>query len=104
MTSDEVKPKCSQRAGRSDVLRHGGGEGNHVVLGGPLDFLDARDVERAALANVASGLGRDDSGVGHRLRRRGLDQEPGLVAMLIAPDPAHLRMGISCNHRLPSNQ
>ena len=32
--------------GRADVLGHGGGEGDDVVLGDLLDFLDAREVER----------------------------------------------------------
>ena len=56
-TSDEVRPKCSQRADGPDVLGHRRRERDDVVLGGLLDLLDARDVEGAALADVARGLG-----------------------------------------------
>ena len=84
---------------RPDVLGHGGREGDDVVLRGLLDLLDAGDVERAALADVARRLGRDDAGVGHRLGGRDFDLQPGLVAALVAPDAAHLRVGVACNHR-----
>ena len=46
--------------------------------------------KRAALADVARGLGRDDAGRRHRLGGGGLDEQPGLVAALVAPDPPHL--------------
>ena len=83
---------------RSDLLGHRRREGNHVVLGRLLDLLDAGDVEVAALTNVARGLARDDAGVGHRLRRRGLDLQPRLVAAFVAPDSAHVRVGIAWDH------
>ena len=49
-TSDDVRPKCSQRADGPDLLGDGGRERDHVVLRGLLDLVDARDVERGALA------------------------------------------------------
>ena len=51
-TSDEVRPKCSQRAAGPTLLGHGGREGDHVVLGGLLDLVDAGDVERRPLADA----------------------------------------------------
>ena len=46
-TSDEVRPKCSQRAAGPDVLGDRGRERDDVVLRRLLDLVDARDVERA---------------------------------------------------------
>ena len=80
---------------RSDLLGDGGREGDDVVLGGLLDLFDARDVEAAALADVARRLGRNDAGGRHRFGGGGLDQQPGLVAALVAPDPPHLRVGVA---------
>ena len=42
---------------RADVLGHRGRERDDVVLGDLLDFLDAGDVEGAALADVARRVG-----------------------------------------------
>ena len=81
-----------------DLLGDRGGEGNDVVLGGLLDLFDAGDVEGAALADVAGRLGGNDAGGGHRLGGGGLDEQPGLVAALVAPDPAHLRVGVARDH------
>ena len=71
-TSDEVRPKCSQRADGPDVLGHRRREGDHVVLRGLLDLVDAGDVERALRAQVARRFGRHDAGVGHRFGGRQL--------------------------------
>ncbi len=84
--------------GRADPLRDGGGEGDHVVLGDLLDFLDARDVEGAALANIAGGVRRHDAHCRHRLGGGGFHEQPGLVAALVAPDPPHVRVGVARNH------
>ena len=81
---------------RPDLLGDRRREGDDVVLGGLLDFFDARDVEGAALADVARRLGRNDAGGRHRFGGGGFDEQPGLVATLVAPDPAHLRVGVAC--------
>ena len=93
----EVKPACR----RPDVLGHRGRERDHVVLGGTLDVLDPRNVEPTPLADVPGGRGRHDAGVRHRVRCRSLDPQPQLVAALVAPDAAHLRVGVSRYHRSP---
>jgi len=68
------------------------------VLRHLFDLFDARDVEGAALADVARGLGRYDAGSRHRFGGGGLDEQPGLVPALVAPDPPHLRVGVARNH------
>ena len=73
-------------------------ERNHVMLRRLLDLFDARDVEGAALADVARGLGRHDAGGGHRVGRGGLHEQPGLVSTLVAPDPPHVGVGVPGNH------
>ena len=83
---------------RPHLLRDRGGEGDHVVLGDLLDFLDARDVEGAALADVAGGVGRYDAERRHGVGGGGFHEQPGLVAALVAPDPPHVRMGVARNH------
>ena len=54
----------------------------------------------ALLAQLARGLGRHDARLGHRVGRRELHLEPGLVAALLAPDRAHLGVGVAANHRV----
>ena len=84
--------------GRADLLGDRRRERNHVVLSGLLDLVDAGDVERRLLPQFARVRGRDNTGVDQRVGRRQLDLEPGLVAPLLAPDRAHLRVGVSRNH------
>ena len=85
-----------QPAGRRpDLLGHGRRERDDVVLGDLFDFLDAGDVEGAALADVAGGLRRDDAGGGHGVGRGGFHEQPGLVPTLVAPDAAHFRVCVA---------
>ena len=90
----EVQPA----GGRPDDFGHRRRERNHVVLRGLFDLVDARDVERALVAQLARGFGRHDAGGGHRFGRRDFHLEPGLVPALLAPDATHLRV------RVPRNQ
>ena len=82
----------------ADMLGDGRREGDDVVPGDLLDGLDPRDVEGAPLADGARSLDRDDALLGHGLGGGDLDFEPGRVAVLVAPDPAHLRVRVSRNH------
>ena len=75
---DDVRrrhPKMQPACGRPDFFSHGRRERDDVVLGDLFDFVDARDVERAAFTDVACGLGRHDADLGspwprqRRLRR-----------------------------------
>ena len=91
-----------QPAGRRpDDLGHRGREGNHVVLRGLFDFVDAGDVERALVSQLARGLGRHDAGGGHRFGGRDFHLEPGLVPALLAPDATHLR--VACTRGIISS-
>ena len=98
MTSEEVRPKWSQRAEGPTCLGDRGGEGDDVVLGDLLDLFDAGDVEGAACADVARRLVGHDPGAGHRLDRGEFDLQPGLVLPLVAPDATHFRVRVPRNH------
>ena len=98
MTSDEVRPKCSHRADGADVLGDGRRERDDVVLRGLLDFFDAGDVERAALADVAGGFGGDDAGARHRVGGCNFNLQPRFVLALVAPDATHLGVRIPLDH------
>ena len=98
MTSDEVIPKCSQRADGPTFSATAVGERDDVVLGDLFDFFDARDVECAPFANVAGGFGRYDAGRRHGLGGGGFDQQPGFVPALVAPDAPHFRVRVAWNH------
>ena len=83
---------------RPDLLGDRRRERDDVVLGDLLDFLDARDVERAALADVARGLGGHDAGGRHGLGGGDFDQQPGFVPALVAPDAPHFGVRVAWNH------
>src|SRR5688500_990067 len=68
------------------------------MLRGFFDLVDARDVERALLFQVARRVGRHDAGGGHRLGGRYFHPEPRLVLVLLAPDATHLRVRVARNH------
>ncbi len=84
--------------GGTNMLGNRRGEGDHVVLGDLLDFFDPGDVESAALANVARGVGRHDPRTGHRVDRGNLDLQPGLVFPLVAPDATHFGVRVPRDH------
>ena len=87
-----------QPAGRRpDDLGDRGRERNHVVLRRLFDLVDARDVERALVAQLARRFGGHDAGGGHRFGRRDFHLEPGLVPALLAPDATHLRVACTAD-------
>src|SRR4029453_12196620 len=81
-----------------DFFGYGCREGDDVVLGRPLDFVDASDLESAALADVAGRLPGDDAGGRHGLGSDRFDAQPGLVTALVAPDATHPRVGVASDH------
>ena len=81
------------------MLGDGGGKGDDVVLGDLLDFLDAFDVEPAALPDVARRVRGDDAGARHRVGRSRFDLQPGFVFPVVAPDATHFRTGVASDHR-----
>jgi hypothetical protein len=58
MTSEDVIPKCSQRADGPILFGDRGRKRDDVMLGRLFDFLDARDVESATFTDVTGSLGR----------------------------------------------
>jgi len=72
------------------------------VLCGLFDLFDAGDVQRAPVAeraDVGRRFDRHDAGAGHRFGRRRLDEQPGLVPALVAPDAAHFWVCVAWDHR-----
>ena len=92
------EPEMQPASRRADLLGHRGRERDDVMLRGLLDLVDAfgphagarRDIPRRRLVNEPGG--------GHRVGRRDLDPQPGLVLALVAPDATHLGVGIAWNH------
>jgi len=62
-----------------------------------LDFVDARNVNLAALPDRLRRLCRNYSILGQRLARSGLDFQPHTIFIFITPDLAHLRPCITCD-------
>ena len=68
-----------------------GEEGDDVVLGRPLDLVDARRVElRASSRGSCRGARRDELRFFHRLARRELDLEPRTAAARSRPESSEL--------------
>ena len=97
-TSDDVRPKCSQRAAgptcsATDVVK--------AITSWCVTFSisSMRATSKPALARSsrAASAGHD-AGRGHRVGGRELHVEPGLVAALLGPDPPHLGVGVARNH------
>ena len=96
--------------GRGQPLVHptGGGtdrggdifeEGNDVVVGALFDLEDLGEGKFGFFADGLGVSGRDLSQPGHGLTGEGFDLEPDLVFALVGPEGAHLRPGITVNHR-----
>ena len=97
----EVQPARA----RPDVLGDVGGEGDHVVLRHLLDVVDARDLEGAALADVARGLGAA------RCRPRAITSAAAVSTCsqvskrrALAPDAPHVGVGVPWNHARSSRR
>ena len=98
MTSDEVIPKCSQRAdGPTFSATAVVNAMTSCCVVCSISSMRATS-KRAALADVARGLGGHDAGGRHRLGGGRLDQQPGFVPTLVAPDATHLGVGVACDH------
>ena len=77
-------------------------EGDDVMLGFALDFIDARDVETGIPAlgpDRRSRLARNDAQIGHRIGGMRFDLEPDAVAGLRAPYLSHRLAGVTRDHR-----
>ena len=88
---------------RPDDFRQMGEEGDDVVLGLALDFVDARDIEPGVLALGPDcrrrGFGNDPE-LGHGVGGMRLDFEPDAKARLRRPDRRHFRPGVARDHTL----
>ena len=84
---------------RTQVLRHGRGEGHHVMFHFGLDLGDALQVEPRALAHGAGRLGGNLPVLGQNLRRRKLHLQPGAKFVFLGPDLGHLRACVARDQR-----
>ena len=97
-TSEEVRPKCSQRAAGPTFSATAVVKAmTSCCVVCSISSMRAMSKPRVR-AQLARGVRRDDAGLRHRVGGRELDLEPGLVAALLAPDRAHLGVGVARNH------
>ncbi len=85
----------------ADNLSQVGKEGDDVVLGFALDFIDAVDVEGGVAALFPDGLRglfRNDSEFGQCIAGMGLDLEPDPELRFRRPDCDHFRAGVTRYH------
>ena len=82
----------------ADVFGHRRQERQDVMAGFLLDFADARHGELGFRLDDRHGLGRDLAQLGHDFAGADLDVEHGLELVLVGPDPAHFRIGVTFNH------
>ena len=85
----------------SDEFGEMGQEGDDIVLGHPLDLVDARDIEgdmAGALPDRRGGGLRDHADFGERVAGMGLDLEPDAKPRLRLPDLHHVGAGIARDH------
>ena len=92
------QPEVQPARRRPDVLGNRGRKRDDVVLSGFFDGRDAGDVELRFLSNVARGIVRNDSSLGHRLGSRNFNLQPGLESPLFAPDAPHVGVCVARNH------
>ena len=91
------QPFVDVARGRADVFGDVGQERDDVVVGGLLDFVDARDLEFGAAFDGGEVFARDPAG----FARQDLDLEPDAELVLVRPDLAHRLAAVASNHREP---
>ena len=98
ITSDEVMPKWSQRADGPTCSATAvvNAMTSCWVICSISSMRAMSKAPRSRMSRAASS--GHDAGRGHRLGGRGLDEQPGLVPALVAPDAAHLRVRVACDH------
>ena len=99
-TSDEVSPKCSQRAAGPTFSAT-------AVVNAMTSCCVVRSISsmramsKAARARrLARRVGGHEPGVGHRVGGGQFDLEPRFVATLLAPNRAHLGVCVPLNHEV----
>src|SRR5205085_9125789 len=85
-----------------DLLRHRGGKCDNVVLNLSLDLPYAFHVKATALTDGAGCFRRHQAGFGQSVAGGDLHLQPLPEAVFVAPDPSHLRPGVSRDHRITS--
>ena len=98
MTSDDVIPKCSQRAD-GPMCSATAVVNATTSCCAVCSICSIRAISNAPpLADIARRFRRDEAGRRHRVGGGGLHEQPGLVSSLVAPDPPYLGMCVTWNH------
>src|SRR5436305_5508282 len=84
--------------GVADTFGEGGSEGDHVVVGRPLDFAYALDVEGGLPTYLLDRLARNRPHLGVDFAHGQLNVEPLLKLVLLRPESAHFGQRVAFNH------
>src|SRR4051812_1945855 len=84
-------------------LGHAAHERNHVVASLSEDLFDPLQVERRGL-DRRQGVLRHDAKLAPGLADSDFDSAPIFVLLLVGPDPGHLGIGVSRDHRFNSSR
>ena len=82
----------------SEALRDAARERDHVVVGGGLDLVDARDGESRVVAHALGGAGGHDAELLPGLRGGELDLQPDLEFVLVRPERRHGGARVAFDH------
>ena len=82
----------------ADALGHRGDKGNYIVLDLGLDFLHAADIKPGVLSQPRNNRRRDVAALGQGLARQQFDLQPGGKLVLLRPDLAQRRSGVTFDH------
>ena len=80
---------------RTGCFSDSGGEGEDIVSGVGLNFMDPLDGETGALTEFCSGFYGHDAGSGKGIGCGELDLEPVAVLTFFGPDDGHLWTGVT---------
>ncbi len=83
---------------RAHRLGHLGHEGNHVVIGGALELVDAIDVDRGARCDGGHRVSRYLARVGQCLQHRDLHAQQVFEPTAVGPQRRHLRQRVALDH------
>ncbi len=84
----------------SDRFSQVGGEGDNIVVGRLLDFVDALDRELRAALDLLQRVTGNRAHLGVNFADRDLHVQPFLKFGLLRPERAHFGQGVAIDHRV----
>src|SRR5688572_27786527 len=88
----------NETRGLTDVFSEVGGEGNYIVVGSLLDFIDALDGKLRPRFNLFQRVLGDGAHLSVDFADSNLDIQPLLESALLAPERAHFGECVSFDH------